>query len=252
LKYLRIVVPVLFSICLIYGAACAQDQDLPVVHRHVNDLAGWITPAQADQLEETLTSFERETSNQIVVLIVKSLNGAALEDYSMRVAEKNNLGVHGRNNGALFLIIKEERRMRIEVGYGLEGALPDAVCDQIMRRVVGPKFRYGDYYGGIAAGCDAIMLATKGEFAGQPRENKPAPSGRFIAIIFLLFISGVFRLIFRGTRRLYVGPRGTWFGGFGGGGFGGGGFGGFGGGGGGGGFSGGGGSFGGGGASGSW
>jgi uncharacterized protein len=247
LNFIRILFPVLFLVCLSTCAVNAQDQDLPVVHRHVNDLAGWITPAQMNQLEETLTAFERETSTQIVVLIVKSLNGAVLEDYSIRVAEKNKLGVRGRNNGVLFLIIKEERRMRIEVGYGLEGVLPDAVCDQITRRIVGPKFRYGDYYGGIAAGCDAIMQATKGEFAGDQQQTKRKNLPPIAIFLFVIFFGIISRLLARGTRRMYVGPRGTysggpWFGGFGGsgGGFSGGGF------------SGGGGSFGGGGASGSW
>ena len=175
------------------------------------------------------------------------------EDYSLKVCEKNKLGKKGRDNGVLFLIVKDERRMRIEVGYGLEGVLTDALSEQIIHRVVAPKFRVGDYNGGINAGVDAIMAATKGEFQGQPEASSRKQLSPIAVLILFLLFGSFTRLLFRGVRRTTMGSGrywsgGPWFGGFGGGGggFGGGGFGG------GGGFSGGGGSFGGGGASGGW
>ncbi len=166
----------------------------------------------------------------------------------MRVAEKNKFGKKGRDNGVLMIIAKEDRKIRIEVGYGLEGVLTDALSDEIIRHVIAPRFRQGEFAAGIGDGIDAIMAATKGEFKGSGGRNRD--SGRYIPLVFffVLFLFGILsRLLSRGLTH-YVGSRGyrsmgPWFGGFGGG---------FGGGGGGGGFSGGGGSFGGGGASGSW
>jgi uncharacterized protein len=234
--------------------AQSGDQQVPLIRQRVTDMTGTLSPDDLQHLESKLDQFERETSTQIVILSVPSIEGGSIEDFTLRVAEKNKLGKKGRDNGVLFLISKNDRLMRIEVGYGLEGVLTDATSDQIMRRVVAPKFRDGDFSGGIDAGVDAIMQATKGEFTGEPGRGR---SGRrttpFVAFLLLFILFGIFSRLIRGGRRHYLGSRGyyssggPWFGGMGGGG----GFGGFGGGGGGG-FSGGGGSFGGGGASGSW
>ena len=240
----------LIFLCLTAWPAQARHNELPVpeIHRRVTDLSGTLAEGDIAHLESALAQFERETSNQIAVLMIPSLNGESIEDFSIRVGEKNKFGKKGRDNGVLLLIAKEDRRMRIETGYGLEGVLTDALSDQIIRRVMAPKFRENDYTGGLEAGLDAIMRATKGEFKGDRRGS--GDLGRFTPLLFLLLflVFGVFSRLMRGGTRHSVGSRGysttgLWFGGFGGGGFGGGG---------GGGFSGGGGSFGGGGASGSW
>ncbi len=253
MRPLRIIAALLLF-CTALATAQERDEDVPVVTQRVTDLAGMLGREDVSDLNARLSSFEQETSNQIVVLIIPSLNGASLEDFSLRVAEKNKLGRKGRDNGVLFIIARDERKMRIEVGYGLEGVLTDALSDQIIRRIVAPRFTDGDYAGGIRAGVDAIMMATKGEFKGEPQDRRRSPVSSLVAFLLFLFFGGFAHLLFRGVRRTTLGgrgfyTRGPWFGGFGGGGFGGGGFGGFGGGGG---FSGGGGSFGGGGASGGW
>jgi len=105
--------------------------DVPKLSQHVTDLAGVLTPEQIATLEEKLKRFENETTNQVAVLIIPSLEGEDLEDFSIRVVEKNKLGQKGKDNGVLFLIAVQDRKMRLEVGYGLEGALADAVCYQI-------------------------------------------------------------------------------------------------------------------------
>ncbi len=241
----------LFCCLLFLSHASAQDVAVPEIHRRITDLTGTLLESEQRQLESVLERFEQETSNQIAVLMIPSLGGESLEDFSLRVAEKNQFGRKGRSNGVLLFMAKEDRKLRIEVGYGLEGALPDAVSGQIIRHEIAPHFRQGDYAGGISAGITAIMEATKGEYqgdGGRSDRNKFNPVALIIALLAFMFFG---RMIF--GRRHYIGRRGynsswPWFGGFGGGG--GGGFGG--GGGGGGGFSGGGGSFGGGGASGSW
>src|SRR6266852_3140884 len=140
----------------------ARQLQVPEFHERVIDQSRTLSPQELQSLESTLAQFERETSNQVVVLIVSSLQGESMEEYSLRVAEKNKFGKKERNNGILLLIAKDDRKLRIEVGYGLEGALPDAVADQIIRHVIVPHFREGDYFAGISAGIDAIMAATRG------------------------------------------------------------------------------------------
>ena len=229
------------------------DVAVPAIHARVTDLTGTLSDEATGRLERKLRDYERETSNQIIVLMIPALEGGSIEDYTMQVAERNKVGKKGRDNGVLLVIARDDRKMRIEVGYGLEGVITDALSDQIIRRVIAPKFRSQDFEGGIESGIDAIMEAARGEFKGEsPRQGQrglPIPA---VVILFILF--GAFARLFHRGRRVLMGPggfvtRGPWWfggGGFGGGGFGGGGFGG------GGGFSGGGGSFGGGGASGSW
>ncbi|HTK82530.1 MAG TPA: YgcG family protein [Bacteroidota bacterium] len=244
----------LFFILLLWSAVPVFSQlpELPEFHQRVIDQTGTLSRDEVQALESKLASFEQETSNQVVVLMISSLQGESIEDYSLRVAEKNKFGKKERNNGILFIVAKDDRKLRIEVGYGLEGALTDALSSQIIRHEITPQFRSGDYYAGITAGVDAIIAATKGEYKGDGKDGNGR--GFPIAPLFVMIFVVMFLLrAFIGSRRHYIGRRGSfgspWFwGGFGGGGFGGGGFGG----GGGGGFSGGGGSFGGGGASGSW
>ncbi len=186
-------------------------------------------------------------------MIVQTLQGDDIEDYALKIAEANKIGKKGKDNGLLILIAKDEKKIRFEVGYGLEGSLPDALCDQIIRNEIRPRFREGDYYGGISAGVGAVIMATKGEYKADDRSGKKVMNLGSVFLSIVLFIIFGFS-IFGGGRRYGISSRGHyqsgyWGGGFGGGGFlGGGGFGG----GGGGGWSGGGGSFGGGGASGSW
>ncbi len=218
----------------------------------VNDYAAVLDETGRSAIEERLAAFERQTSNQVVVALVPSLDGQAIEDVAVRLVEAWGLGQKDKNNGVLLLIAIVDRRARIEVGYGLEDRLTDALSRRILEDRLFPAFRSGNYAGGILATCEGIIDATRGAYVALPRKRKSAP---LIAAIVPLAILLVFILIGlqggsgmtgRGRRRYYrSGP--IWWGGFGGGG------GGFGGGGGGfGGFSGGGGMSGGGGASGSW
>jgi uncharacterized protein len=246
LRRLCLIVPLLTAVASIVSG---QEMQIPHLSRYATDLSGTLTQEQLTALENKLQQFDRKTSTQLVLLVVSSLGNTPIEDASLRVAEANQIGRKGKDNGVLLLIAMQERRVRIEVGYGLEGALPDALSGQIIRREIGPQFRGGNYYAGINAGIDAIMLATQNEYAASP-EDRTATRGTtkwFGVIVAILFIL----LRFAGRRR----GRGLggfwWWGGFPTGG-GGGSFGSSGSGGSFGGFSGGGGSFGGGGASGSW
>lgn len=233
-------------IFFLFTVLVSAEVQIPKLSQRVTDQTNTLTQSEINQLSALLQAFEDSTSNQLVVLIMETLDNYPIEDFAYQVGEQNKIGQKGRDNGIILLIVKSDREVRIEVGYGLEGALPDATASSIIRNEMIPFFKNNDYYGGITTGVNSIIKATKGEYQAIPKKekNKKSPIN-FQTILFIIFI--ILSLFGRKRRR------GVFFGGFPGGGFGGGGFGGFGGGGGGfGGFSGGGGSFGGGGASGRW
>jgi uncharacterized protein len=233
----------LFLVSVVYS-----QPEIPQLKYWANDFTNTLNQGQLSYLNGELKTFQDSTSNQVVFLMISTLGNYPLGYYSMDVAEKNKIGTKEHDNGVLFLVVKQDRKMRIEVGYGLEGALPDALASSIIRNVIKPYFRNGQYYGGIKAGLDAIISAVKGEYTAfkQPEnEKKKTPIGTILMIIFFIIM-----FFLRGGRRglgsfIFYGGMLGGLGGFGGSsrGGGGGGFGGF---------SGGGGSFGGGGASGGW
>jgi uncharacterized protein len=233
----------------------------PAPQNHFNDYAGIVRPATARQLNSELTQFERDASTQLVVAIFPRMQSdSSVEDYTVRVAQKWGVGQKGRNNGAALFVFQQSHDLRIVTGYGLEGALPDALCKRIIEDEIAPRFRAGDFDGGLTAGVHAMMAAVRGEYRGTGRTARESPviSERGIGAFFpFLFFIVIFILLIRsGTRRRTVYSRrgvwtSPWWWGGGGGGWGGGSSGGWSGGGGGT-FSGGGGSFGGGGAGGKW
>jgi uncharacterized protein len=224
----------------------------PAPEHYFNDYAGVVSSGTAADLDAQLTQFERDTSNQIVVAIYPQMQSdSSIEDYTVRVAQSWGVGQKDRKNGAVLFVFINDRRTYIQVGYGLEGALPDATCHQIIENEIKPRFRAGDYDGGLRAAVTAIMQATRGEYKGTDQTVGDSISQCHALLFkFALFAALIAFSIWSSRRRARLygssGSSMVWFGGFGGGsGFGGGG-------GGGGGFSGGGGSFGGGGAGGSW
>ena len=144
----------------------------------VNDYAALLSPAARADIENTLAEFEKSTSNQVVVAIFHGLEGGSLEDFSIRLADQWKIGDRQKDNGVILLIFKEDRQVRIEVGYGLEGALPDAVAHQIIRNEIVPAFRDGRFDEGVKNAVAGIIAATRGEykavsedpFAGKGRE----------------------------------------------------------------------------------
>jgi len=239
-------------------ALCAAAAEVipPAPDRYCNDYAQVLSAATVQRLNQTLEEFEKSASSQVLVAIYpKMQSDSSLEDYTIRVARAWRVGQKAKNNGAILFVFIQDRKMRIEVGYGLEGALPDVIAKRIIEEQIKPRFQQGDYEGGISAGVNGILQAVRGEYQGTGRtargRNSPAPVWLFIVVAgFIIFLSIARRS--RGTIYQRSG-RGTYWGGWGGGT--GGGWssgGGWSGGGSSGGFSGGGGSFGGGGASGSW
>jgi uncharacterized protein len=221
----------------------------PAPAHYFNDYAGVVSSGTAADLDALLTQFERDSSNQIVVAIYPHMESdSSIEDYTVRVAQSWGVGQKDRKNGAVLFVFTQDRKMFIQVGYGLEGALPDATCHQIIENEIKPHFRAGNYDDGLRAAITAIMQATRGEYKGTGQtvgdSNEQGSSHLFFLIFFVVFLMFSFWSS-RRRARLYgsSGSSFVWFGG--GGGFGGGDVGG-------GGFSGGSGSFGGGGAGGSW
>lgn len=188
----------------------------------VHDETNKTLSSSAKSQLESILQYERDSSsNQIAILIIESLEGASLEEYTLSVAEKWGLGKKGKDNGVLFLIAMQERQMRIEVGSGLEGALTDLMASRINRNEVAPYFRQGDYDAGIIAGTQAIIKTIKGEYKNEEpvtrkskRFRKNSPYTTLIVIIVIIIIAAF--------RRRGGGGGGYWAGGgFGGGGFGG-------------------------------
>jgi uncharacterized protein len=218
---------------------------------YFNDYAHVVSAGTAAQLDKTLEDFERQSSDQIVVAVFpKMQSDSSIEDYTVRVARSWQVGQKNKNNGAVLFVFVQDHKLFLQVGYGLEGVLPDALCKRIIDEQITPRFKAGDFDGGLTAGVQAVIAATKGEYKGtgttvaeQIRRLKGIVPVVFIVIIlvfiFLVFLRG--GNLGRGCSCWTIGSGGS-SGGWGGGGFSSGG----------GGFSGGGGSFGGGGAGGSW
>src|ERR687891_2565814 len=158
--------------------------EIPALRGRVNDYAGMVPPDKAQQLEDRLARFETETGHQVAVLTIPSLEGEPIEDFSIRVAESWKIGQKGFDNGAILLIAQKERKLRIEVGYGLEGVFPDAIASRIIREVIVPRFREGNFSPGIEAGVDAILQVTKGE--SLPERGRTSSRGNASQVSSLL------------------------------------------------------------------
>ncbi|HPI38167.1 MAG TPA: TPM domain-containing protein [Ignavibacteriaceae bacterium] len=235
-----------FLLLLLSIVAVYSQPKIPKLTNYTTDLTNTLSNSEIMDIENRLRTFYDSTSTQLVFLMIPTLDGEVLEDFAHEVATINKIGTGGKDNGILFMVAKDDRAVRIEVGYGLEGNLPDALASYIIRNEIFPLFRENNYYGGVLAGVDAIIKATAGEYQ-KKKEDGDEESIPFVVFVFIAII--LFSMIFRkrGNRGIYFGgfPGGPSGGSYGGGSS----FGGFGGGGG---FSGGGGSFGGGGASGRW
>ena len=178
----------------IIGTSSSVAAALPQPAGYVTDEAGLLTPQQIASLDRTLSEYEQRTSNQIVVLTVKSLEGQDIESYSIAVAGAWKAGQKHKDNGAILIVAPNERRVRIEVGYGLEGVLTDAKSAQIIRNILVPRFQSGDYYGGINGAVAAMEAVIGGEFTAERKTQEPVQQF-FPILIMLLFFAGLIGLI---------------------------------------------------------
>ncbi|HLD36263.1 MAG TPA: TPM domain-containing protein [Planctomycetota bacterium] len=234
--------------------------EVPASKGYVSDYAGLLTSAEAQTLDQKLRAYDQQTTNQVVVLIVKSLGGESIESFGIKVAGKWKPGQKGKDNGVIFIVAKEDRATRIEVGYGLEWVLTDAECALILNKIVTPRFKNGNYYEGVNEAIEAIFKSVSENFSANvsiaagnnTKGNQSKNEENSVALLIVILMVLIPFIIIWKTHPSVRGKHSGWWSGGGarstGGGFSGGGFRG----GGGGGFSGGGGGFGGGGASGRW
>lgn len=176
-------------------------QPVPALERRVTDLTGTLAPAEQQQLEGRLAAFEQEKGSQIAVLLVPTTQPETIEQYAIRVAEQWQLGRKGVDDGALLLVAVQDRSLRLEVGYGLEGVLPDVIAKRIVSDVITPYFRQGDYFGGLSAGVERIIGVVEGEPLPEPDRSWRGDVAMGEALLPLLLIfavigGGLFRAIF--------------------------------------------------------
>ena len=198
----RCVARVVFAAVALVVVPCLLARDVPFLSGRINDTADMIPTEFRERLEGKLTAFEKETGAQVAVLTIDSLGGEVLEDYSLKVAQTWRLGRKGVDDGVLLLIAKSDRKLRIEVGYGLESNLTDAQCRRILDDVVRPEFRTGDFGRGVEAGVDAIIGTIQGKDtspsrapAGVIRASEVPLGARLIGSVVFTLVIGVFSLL---------------------------------------------------------
>lgn len=181
----------------------------PSLDRHATDLSGTLSAQQMQALDLRLQRFERDTGSQLVVLIVPSLHGQDIAAFSLAVAERNRIGRGKLSDGVLLLVAKDDRKARIEVGYGLEGALPDITAGRIIREYMAPKFREGDYAGGIDDAVGLIEQAIRGEQLPAPLTRQGQTEARGMGGMFALIAAFIAAQVVRTLlRRLPAALRG--------------------------------------------
>jgi uncharacterized protein len=170
------------------AAAAQQLQPVPPLEARVTDLTGTLTAGQQADLEQKLAAFEQRKGAQVALLIVPTTVPEAIEQYSLRVAEAWKLGRARPDDGVLLLVALRDRALRIEVGYGLEGVLPDAIARRIIDDTITPLFRQGDFYGGVTAGLQRIMSVVDGEPLPPPDRQWRRPGDSLPGFLPFLFV----------------------------------------------------------------
>lgn len=191
----------LLALAAFTPAAYAADGLVPVppLQARLTDLTGTLTAEQQSGLEQSLRVFEARKGTQIAVLIVATTKPEEIEQYALRVVELWKLGRKKVDDGALLLVAKDDRTLRIEVGYGLEGVMNDATAKRIVSEVIAPRFKEGDFFGGVSAGIDRMMRVIDGEPLPEPKRRAAGPDGQNIGqllpvlFVLALVVGGVLR-----------------------------------------------------------
>ncbi len=196
---------IFFFLCL---PLSAHGLEVPRLQGYVNDYARMISPPAKSKIEETLRAFEQSDSTQIVILTIPSLEGENIEEFGIKVGETWKIGQKGKDNGILFIVSKQERKTRIEVGYGLEGKLTDLTAGRIVDRIINPRFKQGDFDGGFIAGVSSLIDATRGEFRAERRPARPGQRSISPFLSIFLFFA-IFTLIMGSVSRVLGGVIGA-------------------------------------------
>ena len=195
MKLAKVIVAILVSFVAVAGAVVGvrahADQPVPTLNARVTDETGTLSEAQKTALEETLKDFEAKKGAQIAVLLVPPTDPETIEQYAIRVVEQWKIGRKQVDDGVLLIVAKNDRTLRIEVGYGLEGVLTDATSRRIIDETIVPRFRQGDFYGGIFAGVENIMRVVSGEALPAPVERQSGSGGLgpLLPVLFLLTVA---------------------------------------------------------------
>jgi uncharacterized protein len=196
IEYLSHLNRMLIFICMLLCTPIIADAlEVPMLQGYVNDYANMISPHVREEIENELRAFERSDSTQIVILTVPSIEGDVIEEFSIRAAEKWKIGQKVKDNGVIFVVARQERKMRIEVGRGLEGRLTDLMAGRIIDFVAKPRFKRGDFDGGFIAAVSSLIDATRGEFKSEELPKKGAKGGFSQFFITFLIIGGIVMLI---------------------------------------------------------
>lgn len=178
-----------FAILFGFFHSNVEARNVPAYHGYVNDYANMISPATEAKLTGIIHNFDRSDSTQIAVLTIDSLEGDPLEDFSIRVVDNWKIGQKGKDNGILLLVAKQDRKIRIEVGRGLEGVLTDLLAGRIIDQVISPNFKTGRFDEGFEAGIIAIAQATRGEFKADQRSRRGRRGDKVPPIFTYLFFA---------------------------------------------------------------
>ena len=197
-----------YSLLIIIVCCClpltAYGLEVPKLQGYVNDYAGMISPPAKSKIEEALRAFEQSDSTQIVILTIPSLEGEDIEQFGIKVGDTWKIGQKAKDNGAILIVSKQERRIRIEVGRGLEGKLTDLTVGRIIDLVIMPRFKQADFDGGFIAGVSSLIDATRGEFRAERRPAQRGQKGISPFLTIFLFF-GVFTLILGSLSRVLGG-----------------------------------------------
>ena len=190
----------LLAYALCWSLMAAAQVAVPPLSGRVTDQTATLTAAQQTTLEQTLQAFEARKGSQLAILIVPTTAPETIEQYALRVAEQWKLGRKKVDDGAILVVAKNDRALRIEVGYGLEGALNDATSKRIISEIITPRFKQGDFYGGISAGVDRIIRVIDGEPLPEPTGKPPGETAdiqQYVPVIFILalVVGGVLRTV---------------------------------------------------------
>ena len=209
---------------LAFLATARAEVPVPALSSRVTDLTGTLSAEQKATLEQRLAAFEAKKGSQIAVLILPSTKPEEIEQYSIRVAEAWKVGRKGTDDGVILLVAKDDRRLRIEVGYGLEGAIPDAIAKRIISETITPRFKAGDFYGGVSAGVDHLIQLVDVEKLPPPgprtspaqRAGGQDPFAYVVpGIIFLVVVGSILKAVlgrFPGAlASAMVGGLAAWF-----------------------------------------
>lgn len=172
--------------------AVRAEVEVPELNRRVTDLTGTLAPDTVNRLESTLAQFEATKGSQIAVLILPSTQPEDITEYGIRVFDEWKIGRKGVDDGVILIVAKEDRRVRIEVGYGLEGAIPDVIAKRIIEEDIVPRFKQGDFSGGVEAGVTRMMRLIEGEPLPPPRSRVQSNLSGFFETGMLFIILGIF------------------------------------------------------------